>query len=69
MTPPADEPTFDGTHWSNADSDRIEVVDPDPDWPRRYREEATAISDALAIQGMRLEHFGSTSVPGPPPSR
>ena len=26
MTPQTDEPTFDGTRWSNADSDRIEFV-------------------------------------------
>ncbi|CAN7234103.1 GrpB family protein [Pseudomonas sp. TUM22785] len=64
MTPQTDEPTFDGTRWSNADSDRIEVVDPNPEWPQRYREEAAAISDALGIRGLRLEHYGSTSVPG-----
>ncbi|WP_433593902.1 GrpB family protein [Nocardia sp. CA-145437] len=33
-------------------------------WPARYEAEATAIREALATKVLRLEHTGSTSVPG-----
>jgi GrpB-like predicted nucleotidyltransferase (UPF0157 family) len=56
--------TRNATEWSNASEDRIELVDPDPAWPRRYRKEAAALLGVLApIPGLRLEHFGSTAVP------
>ena len=36
----------------------------DPDWPSRFRSEAAAIRSALGDQVMRVEHVGSTAVPG-----
>ena len=57
MTQP---PTFDGQRWSNAEADRIELAEANPDWPRRFAEEADAIATALALPGLKIEHFGST---------
>jgi GrpB-like predicted nucleotidyltransferase (UPF0157 family) len=42
----------------------IEVVEPDPMWPRRYDDLALRIRQALGWRVLQLEHVGSTSVPG-----
>jgi GrpB-like predicted nucleotidyltransferase (UPF0157 family)/predicted kinase len=42
----------------------IEVVAPDPAWPERFEAERARISSALAGIEHRVEHVGSTSVPG-----
>jgi GrpB-like predicted nucleotidyltransferase (UPF0157 family) len=44
----------------------IEVRDYDPTWPERYEREAARIRAALGQRVVRLEHVGSTSVPGLP---
>jgi GrpB-like predicted nucleotidyltransferase (UPF0157 family) len=50
---------------SNAAKDRIDLVDPDPCWPHQYDAEAAALAAVLPqVPGLRLEHFGSTAVPG-----
>lgn len=43
---------------------RIEVIDADPSWPERFRAEVARIADALGPVAARVEHIGSTSVPG-----
>jgi GrpB-like predicted nucleotidyltransferase (UPF0157 family) len=43
---------------------KVQVVDYDPEWPRRFRREADRIRAALGERVVRLEHVGSTSVPG-----
>jgi GrpB-like predicted nucleotidyltransferase (UPF0157 family) len=45
----------------------VEVVDYDPAWPRLFAEEAAALRAVLpaGLVG-RVEHFGSTAVPGMP---
>lgn len=43
---------------------RIQVVDYDPDWPRLFRREADRIRALLGERVVRLEHIGSTAVPG-----
>jgi len=43
---------------------RIEVVDYDPEWPRLFEREADRIRAVLGKRAVRLEHVGSTSVPG-----
>jgi GrpB-like predicted nucleotidyltransferase (UPF0157 family) len=43
---------------------RIELCDYDPVWPRLYAREAARIRSALGERVVRLEHVGSTSVPG-----
>ncbi len=47
--------------------DAIEVVEPDEAWPARYDAMAAWLRDTLppAVMG-RLEHYGSTAVPGLP---
>jgi GrpB-like predicted nucleotidyltransferase (UPF0157 family) len=45
---------------------RIVVCDYDPTWPERYLREAARVNEALGARVVRLEHVGSTSVPGLP---
>ena len=40
------------------------IVDYDPEWPRLFLEEKAAIVAAMGIGARRVEHVGSTSVPG-----
>jgi GrpB-like predicted nucleotidyltransferase (UPF0157 family) len=42
----------------------IRIVDYDPEWPARARRELRRIGDALGSVAARLEHVGSTAVPG-----
>ena len=44
----------------------IEIHDYDPDWPRLYEREQERIRAALGDRVIRVEHVGSTSVPGLP---
>ena len=44
----------------------ILLVDYDATWPDRFRHEDEKIRTALADQALRIEHVGSTSVPGLP---
>jgi len=43
---------------------RIVIADYDPDWPRLFRPEADRVRTALGDRALRIEHTGSTSVPG-----
>src|SRR5277367_2277620 len=45
-------------------SGRIQVVDYDPRWPELFQREAVKIQAALGDRALRIEHTGSTSVPG-----
>ncbi|MEN3283491.1 MAG: hypothetical protein V7607_4631 [Solirubrobacteraceae bacterium] len=42
----------------------IRIVDHDPQWPLLAQEELRRVADALGDSAVRLEHVGSTSVPG-----
>jgi GrpB-like predicted nucleotidyltransferase (UPF0157 family)/photosystem II stability/assembly factor-like uncharacterized protein len=42
----------------------VVLADYDPAWARRYAREAGRIGAALGARALRLEHVGSTSVPG-----
>jgi len=42
----------------------IELLEYDPSWPERYAEQAARLRDALGERVVRIEHVGSTSVPG-----
>ena len=47
--------------------DRIEIAEYDPLWPEMYRREEAALRGVLeGFAGLRIEHFGSTAVPGLP---
>ena len=40
------------------------IVDYDPEWPARFEKEAERIRTALGDIAVRIEHVGSTAVPG-----
>jgi GrpB-like predicted nucleotidyltransferase (UPF0157 family) len=42
----------------------IEIVAYRPAWPREFREVAAALRGALGAAAVRIDHIGSTSVPG-----
>ncbi len=42
----------------------IAIVDYDPEWPRLYEAEAKRLRAQLGPVALRLEHVGSTAVPG-----
>jgi GrpB-like predicted nucleotidyltransferase (UPF0157 family) len=57
--------THSGEAWSNAADDRIDLVAADSAWAKHYEAEAAALRAAVRpVSGLRMEHFGSTSVPG-----
>jgi GrpB-like predicted nucleotidyltransferase (UPF0157 family) len=43
---------------------RIEIVEYDPQWPQVFQEHARRIAQTLGDVALRIEHVGSTSVPG-----
>jgi GrpB-like predicted nucleotidyltransferase (UPF0157 family) len=43
---------------------RILIADYDPRWPTQFLQEAGKVRDALGQKALRVEHIGSTSVPG-----
>jgi GrpB-like predicted nucleotidyltransferase (UPF0157 family) len=45
-------------------SNRILIVDYDPQWPQLFEREADRIRAVLGSRALRIEHTGSTSVPG-----
>jgi len=42
----------------------IRIVDYNPEWPAQYQHHASIITAALGDALLRIEHIGSTSVPG-----
>jgi len=42
----------------------IEIAEYDPGWPGRYEAERSRIAAALGEHALRIEHIGSTAVPG-----
>ena len=52
-------------HVQRALQERVEIVPYDPAWPARFEEEATRLRALLPAELIgRIEHFGSTAVPG-----
>lgn len=43
---------------------RIKLLDYDTDWPKKFKVHAERIIEALGPVALRIEHIGSTSVPG-----
>jgi len=48
----------------SASEDKFEIVAYDQAWPERFEEEASRLRCALGTLAVRIEHNGSTSVPG-----
>ncbi|MGE5567732.1 MAG: GrpB family protein [Rhodospirillales bacterium] len=44
----------------------VVIVDYDPEWPRLFQHHAAKIRTAMGERALRIEHVGSTSVPGLP---
>src|SRR4051794_32270352 len=42
----------------------VVIAEPDPAWPRRFEAERDRIARALGDRALRIEHIGSTAVPG-----
>ena len=42
----------------------IKIVEYDPNWPKQFEAHARIIAGALGGAALRIEHIGSTSVPG-----
>jgi len=42
----------------------IEIAPYDPAWPALFAAEAARIRESFGLQAMRIEHVGSTAVPG-----
>jgi GrpB-like predicted nucleotidyltransferase (UPF0157 family) len=59
-------PDFDTTEGSDRIGDVIVIVDYDPTWPQRYQAWHRRLRAALRTAAVRIEHVGSTSVPGLP---
>jgi len=45
-------------------SSRIEIADYDPCWPELFAREADRLRSLLGSRALRIEHVGSTAVPG-----
>lgn len=57
-------PGWTTTEGSERNGDPIEVVDYDPEWPAGFERWRQALQSALGMIAHRIEHVGSTSVPG-----
>ena len=44
--------------------DPIIIADYDPDWPAQFRVRGAAMRAALGAVALRIDHIGSTSIPG-----
>ena len=47
-----------------SEKQEIKIVDYDEDWPKKFQKHAHTIALALGPSALRIEHIGSTSVPG-----
>jgi GrpB-like predicted nucleotidyltransferase (UPF0157 family) len=59
----ADEPLETGLI-GGVEKREIKILDYDTDWPKKFETHAKIIADVLGRSALRIEHIGSTSVPG-----
>jgi GrpB-like predicted nucleotidyltransferase (UPF0157 family) len=45
-------------------SEELRIVPYDPTWPCEFESEASRIREALGSLALRIDHNGSTSIPG-----
>jgi GrpB-like predicted nucleotidyltransferase (UPF0157 family) len=57
-------PGFESTADSERDFEPVEIADYDDEWPRRFAAWRERLAAALGSTAIRIEHVGSTSVPG-----
>ncbi|KHN96119.1 GrpB domain protein [Metarhizium album ARSEF 1941] len=58
----------DGVEWIGTRklANILEIVEPDPSWPRQFEQLRARIKNALGGTALAIAHTGSTSVPGLP---
>lgn len=49
---------------ANRATDLVEIVDYDPGWPTRFEDMRARLARALGATAIRIDHVGSTAVPG-----
>jgi GrpB-like predicted nucleotidyltransferase (UPF0157 family) len=59
----ADQPLEPGLI-GGAEKREITIADYDAEWPKQFERHAAIIAGALGASALRIEHIGSTSVPG-----
>ncbi len=60
-----EEVAFAANRWSNAETDIIEICAYNPQWPDLFKREAAEARSVLPKEiKTRIEHFGSTAIPG-----
>jgi len=59
-------PAFEVAEGSSRRQDPLEVVDYDPSWPEKFVFWRDKINEGVGDFALRIEHVGSTSVPGLP---
>jgi GrpB-like predicted nucleotidyltransferase (UPF0157 family) len=59
----SDEPLETGL-LGGVEKREIRIAEYDPDWPKKFEAHARLIGGALGGSALRIEHIGSTSVPG-----
>jgi GrpB-like predicted nucleotidyltransferase (UPF0157 family) len=59
-------PGFELVPGSSRGEEPIEIIPYDPSWPARFSGWRDRIATALGLTAIRIEHVGSTSVPGLP---
>src|SRR5215204_1718668 len=59
----ADEPLKTGLI-GGVEKCQIKILNYDTDWPKKFETHAKIIADAIGGSALRIEHVGSTSVPG-----
>ncbi|HEX6678272.1 MAG TPA: GrpB family protein [Actinomycetes bacterium] len=59
-----DEPTHPPQQVDGTQPSRVEVVAYDPDWPELFAELGRQLRGALGEVALRIDHVGSTAVPG-----
>jgi GrpB-like predicted nucleotidyltransferase (UPF0157 family) len=60
------QPGFEVAPGSDRALDLIEIVAYDPEWPARFESWRERLAAALGPTARRIDHFGSTSIPGLP---
>jgi GrpB-like predicted nucleotidyltransferase (UPF0157 family) len=60
------QPGFEVVPGSDRALDPIEIVAYDPKWPARFESWREKLAAALGPTARRIDHFGSTSIPGLP---
>ena len=48
----------------NSSENQLEIVNYDPHWPAAFEAEANCLLNALGALALRIDHNGSTSIPG-----